>query len=364
MTRGKRSSTPICLSPSSAWRAACLQFQRAGPLRAATPIVVLLRRPALDRGHHGRSTTPGEDCGRPVARRGAVLRRPARGAHPGVAPFQSASRIRSIVELATTEPEVPVLLSDFDADDWSLNVANGVVNLRDGSLRPHVPTEMHSKLVPIHYNPESPAPTWEKFYGRSAWRRPGSHRLRTPLRWVQPDRRCPGATTPFGHGSGANGKSTMFGMLRQLAGDYGVQLDPELLTAGLHEHHPTGLTDLRHAAGDHDRDRSWKAARRGSGEVPYRWRSDPGPAHADGLLRVHAEPSHLAGRQPPAPRSVEPTSGSGAASPWCRSTSRSRGRSESPNCRRSSPLRPAGYSPGRFVAASIGNVRVCVSPSG
>lgn len=161
--------------------------------------------------------------------------------------FQSASRIRSIVELATTEPEVPVLLSDFDADDWSLNVANGVVNLRDGSLRPHVPTEMHSKLVPIHYDPESPAPTWEKFLGEVLGDDPDLIDFVHRFAGYSLTGDVREQLLLFGHGSGANGKSTMFGMLRQLAGDYGVQLDPELLTAGLHEHHPTGLTDLRGA---------------------------------------------------------------------------------------------------------------------
>ena len=58
------------------------------------------------------------------------------------------------------------------------------------------------------------------------------------------------------HGSGANGKSTLLGMLRQLAGDYGVQLDPAVLTAGQHDQHPTGLTDLRGSSTrDHRGDR-------------------------------------------------------------------------------------------------------------
>jgi putative DNA primase/helicase len=51
----------------------------------------------------------------------------------------------------------------------------------------------------------------------------------------------------FAHGAGANEKSTMLGTLRKLAADYGVQLDPAVLTAGQHDQHPTGLTDLRGA---------------------------------------------------------------------------------------------------------------------
>jgi len=161
--------------------------------------------------------------------------------------FQSASRIRSVVELATTEPDVPVLMDEFDADHYALNVANGAVDLRTGTLRPHDPAELHSKVVPIPYDPDAVAPIWERFL------REVFNGDETLVGFVQ---RYAGYSLTgdvreqlllFGHGGGANGKSTMFGMLRQLAGDYGVQLDPELLTVGAHENHPTGLTDLRGA---------------------------------------------------------------------------------------------------------------------
>jgi len=161
--------------------------------------------------------------------------------------FQSAARIRSIVELATTEPGVPVTVDQFDADPWSLNVGNGILDLRSGNLHPHDPAELHSKIVPIAYDPTAAAPGWEKFLEEVF---DGDATL---IEFVQ---RFAGYSLTgdvreqlllFGHGSGANGKSTMFGMLRQLAGDYGVQLDPSILTAGLHEQHPTGLTDLRGA---------------------------------------------------------------------------------------------------------------------
>jgi putative DNA primase/helicase len=161
--------------------------------------------------------------------------------------FQSAARIRSIVELATTEPGVPVMVCEFDADPWSLNVANGTVDLRTGSLRPHVPAEMHSKIVPIPFDPASMAPAWEKFLGEVFGDDPDLIDFVHRFAGYSLTGDVREQLLLFGHGAGANGKSTMFGMLRQLAGDYGVQLDPALLTAGLHEKHPTGLTDLRGA---------------------------------------------------------------------------------------------------------------------
>ena len=77
--------------------------------------------------------------------------------------FQSAPRIRNIIELARTEPGVPVRMEEVDADPWGLNCANGVVNLRTGRLRPHDPAEMHSKVVPVDYDPDNKAPVFLRF---------------------------------------------------------------------------------------------------------------------------------------------------------------------------------------------------------
>jgi len=161
--------------------------------------------------------------------------------------FQSAARIRAIVELATTEPDVPVMMGELDADPWALNCANGVVDLRTGELRQHDPAELHSKIVPIVYDASAAAPYWTRFLEEVF---DGDAEL---MRFVK---RFAGYSLTgdvreqlliFAHGTGANGKSTMLGTLRQLAGDYGVQLDPAILTAGTHEQHPTGLSDLRGA---------------------------------------------------------------------------------------------------------------------
>jgi putative DNA primase/helicase len=161
--------------------------------------------------------------------------------------FQTAARLRAIVELATTEPAVPVMMKELDADPWALNCANGVVDLRTGELRPHDPAELHTKLVPVDYEPAATAPVWQRFLGEVF---AGDQTL---MRFVQ---RFAGYSLTgdqgeqmfiFAHGSGSNGKSTMLGTLRRLTGEYGVQLDPAVLTLGHNEQHPTGLTDLRGA---------------------------------------------------------------------------------------------------------------------
>lgn len=160
---------------------------------------------------------------------------------------QTAAHLRAIVELARTEPGVPVTVDQLDPDPWALNVANGIVDLQTGQLRPHDPAELHTKIVPITFDPGAVAPTWDRFL-REVF--DGSNEL---IGFVQ---RFAGYSLTgdvreqlllFAHGAGANGKSTLLAMLRRLAGDYGCHLDPTLLTTADYDQHPTGKSDLRGA---------------------------------------------------------------------------------------------------------------------
>lgn len=160
--------------------------------------------------------------------------------------FQSASKIRAIVELAQTEPGVPVRMAEFDANPWALNVANGIIDLHTGELRNHDPAELHSKLVDIDHDPAAAAPRFDQFL----------HEVFADDALIGLTRRYAGYSLTgdvreqiflFCYGKGANGKSALLAILRSIAGDYGLQLDPAVLTDNGRDLHPTGLTDLRGA---------------------------------------------------------------------------------------------------------------------
>ncbi len=46
---------------------------------------------------------------------------------------ESIGRLRAMVELASTEPAIPVLPDQLDVDPWLLNTLNGTVDLRTGT---------------------------------------------------------------------------------------------------------------------------------------------------------------------------------------------------------------------------------------
>jgi putative DNA primase/helicase len=54
--------------------------------------------------------------------------------------------------------------NDFDRDPWLLGVKNGVVNLRNGDLRPGRPEDFITKCAPVEYRGiHEPRPVWENF---------------------------------------------------------------------------------------------------------------------------------------------------------------------------------------------------------
>lgn len=68
--------------------------------------------------------------------------------------------IAGMLELA--KPKLSVLAHELDADPFALNVANGIVDLRDGALRPHSRDALCTKLAPVEYRPDARSELWER----------------------------------------------------------------------------------------------------------------------------------------------------------------------------------------------------------
>lgn len=159
---------------------------------------------------------------------------------------QSHGSITSMLKLAATERGIPLHIEELDADPYLFAAANGTIDLRTGSIRPHDRRDLVTKISAVVYDAEAFCPTWERFL-RDVF--DGDRDL---IGFVQ---RYAGYSLTgdvseqvmvFAYGGGRNGKTTLLNTLRGITGDYGMQLDPAVLT-GEGEQHPTGLTDLRGA---------------------------------------------------------------------------------------------------------------------
>jgi putative DNA primase/helicase len=158
--------------------------------------------------------------------------------------LESNGRMHSILALAQSEPGVAVSEQQLDRDQWSLNVLNGTLDLRTGTLREHRREDMITKLAPVDFDPAATCPTWDKFLhtitGGSEEKKAYLQRLAGYCLTgeVSEQMLC------FFYGSGANGKTTFITALQDMMGDYAMQAPSGLLIEKRYEGHPTELADL------------------------------------------------------------------------------------------------------------------------
>lgn len=141
---------------------------------------------------------------------------------------EGAQRVEAMLKLSCGRPGILAEHDTFDADPLLLNVKNGTVDLRDGTLKPHDPANMITKLAPFNYDPDAQAPTWDRF-----------------LADIIPDpdvrdylQRAVGYSATGGveeqvlfflHGGGQNGKSTFIETISLVMGDYSGPAPRDLL---------------------------------------------------------------------------------------------------------------------------------------
>jgi putative DNA primase/helicase len=142
---------------------------------------------------------------------------------------ESSQRIDAMIK--TARPYLTKSHSIFDTHPNLLTVANGTLNLRNGTLRPHSADDMLTKLVPITYDVSAKCPKWTAFLERIF---AGDQEL---ISFIQ---RAIGYTLTgsvdehclfFLYGTGANGKSTFLEVLRMLMGEYYTTTSIEAMLA-------------------------------------------------------------------------------------------------------------------------------------
>lgn len=157
---------------------------------------------------------------------------------------EDARRIHAMLDLARSEPGIPLNCDNLDCDPWLLNVSNGTLNLRTGTLQPHRRDDLLTKITLIRYDPHATCPRWCQFLHEIMGK---SQDL---INYLQ---RAVGYSLTgsvqeqvlfFLYGLGANGKSTFLSTILALLGEYAMQAMPELLLVRTGEHHPTERADL------------------------------------------------------------------------------------------------------------------------
>jgi putative DNA primase/helicase len=157
---------------------------------------------------------------------------------------ESAPRINAMIQLAQSEQPVPLRYESLDADPWLFNCPNGTLDLRAGELRAHRREDYLTKLCPTLYKKGAACPAWER-----ALRAIFANKQHL----VEYFRRMCGycltgdvseQILPVFWGTGSNGKSLIFELVRSVMGaDYAGTGARELIR-GRDSSHPTYIADL------------------------------------------------------------------------------------------------------------------------
>jgi P4 family phage/plasmid primase-like protien len=156
-------------------------------------------------------------------------------------------RIEAMIRLASKQEIVAIMPDAFDKDPYLLNVNNGTIDLRKGVLKPHDPADLITKLVPVDYDPDAEmrlVNEWllEIMDGNqdmvSFLQRAVGYSLTGDTR-EQILLMC--------FGVGANGKSTFFGLVQDLLGDYATATSTSTLMVKRTESIPCDVAMLKGA---------------------------------------------------------------------------------------------------------------------
>lgn len=134
--------------------------------------------------------------------------------------------LNAMVELATTEPSIPVQPMALDADGWLLNCLNGTLDLRTGELREHRREDLITKVTKVGYDRDAYCETFARFIERIlpdpevqmfVQRAAGYTLLGDPREEV----------LFFVYGPPASGKSTLLEGMKAALADYAATADFE-----------------------------------------------------------------------------------------------------------------------------------------
>ena len=133
---------------------------------------------------------------------------------------EQMNRIDALIKLAATDENIVISPDSLDSDHFLLNVNNGTVDLKTGALREHCRDDLVTKLAPVDYDPTA------KMDRTMAWLREIMQDSKELIEFIKRmvGYSLTGDTSeqmlPICYGIGANGKSTLLGVIQEMLGDY------------------------------------------------------------------------------------------------------------------------------------------------
>jgi P4 family phage/plasmid primase-like protien len=133
--------------------------------------------------------------------------------------MNKANGIAATVELLRNIPGMTIReASRFDANPYVVSVANGTIDLRTGTLKPHDRGDLLTMMIPIDYHPDATAPRWDRFMCEVFPKQPETPAFLQRLFGYSLTGLNREHIFPVFNGKGRNGKSVMLDVLGSVFG--------------------------------------------------------------------------------------------------------------------------------------------------
>ncbi|MBS0202312.1 MAG: hypothetical protein JSS49_05375 [Planctomycetes bacterium] len=154
------------------------------------------------------------------------------------------SRIEAMIDLARSEPGIRIEHNLLDQDEWLLNCQNGIVDLRTGTIGPHDPEKLITRVTNVEFNPDASSYDWDRFLEKILVKEDLISHVQRLIGYC-----ITGSTReqilPIFWGGGSNGKSTLLDTLKAALGfEYSSAAPPSLIMEKKSDSHPTELANL------------------------------------------------------------------------------------------------------------------------
>jgi putative DNA primase/helicase len=158
----------------------------------------------------------------------------------------SESGARKALVKASKDKRIRMKAEDFDTDGFLLNFPNGTYDLRTHTLREHEPEDYITKVAGVDCPTEAMSPS--EFDGFMEWAHPNEEVRVYILKVLSLGLAGDNAKQKLyvNHGSGDNGKNTLFDTIVAILGDYAAIIDIETIM-GKHKNGPN--PELYHLRG-------------------------------------------------------------------------------------------------------------------
>lgn len=154
------------------------------------------------------------------------------------------SRIKSLVRLCSSHPNITCDMSGMDRNAWTFGVQNGAIDLKTGELIPYDCCDQITKTSPVLYDPKASCPVFTRFLREifDGHAETMHYVIRLLGYCLTGDVRE--QILPVFIGDGANGKSTLVDCVSSIMGDYSGRAPEGMLAGGKKREYQLALASL------------------------------------------------------------------------------------------------------------------------